>query len=255
MKKDERLPLDVASRTPGSPAEAQAEEKARLVREMFAGIAARYDLLNDILSFRRHHAWRRAAVRLTGLSAGDRALDVCTGTGDLALALAGRLGPRGRVIGSDFCRPMLELGRAKVRGCRAAPIDLLVADALRLPFGTGVFDAVTVAFGIRNVADVPRAMAEMARVARQGGRVVVLEFTQPERGPIAAVIRWYQEVVLPAIGAALSRAEAYRYLPRSIRGFHNARELAGIMEAVGLADIQVHYLNLGSVCIHVGTKR
>ena len=236
-----------------SPA-ARADEKPRLVREMFASIAARYDLLNDVLSFRRHHAWRRTAARLTGLQPGDVALDVCSGTGDLAIALAREVGPHGRVVGSDFCLPMLALGVPKLRRVRAR-VHLLAGDALRLPFRSGAFDAVAVGFGIRNVADTTLAMQEMARVTRAGGRVVCLEFTQPERGLIGAIVRAYQNRLLPAIGAVLSRAEAYRYLPQSIQAFHTAYELAGIMESVGLTEIRIHTLNFGSVCIHVGTKR
>jgi demethylmenaquinone methyltransferase/2-methoxy-6-polyprenyl-1,4-benzoquinol methylase len=230
-------------------------DKAEYVRRMFAGIADRYDLLNDILSFRRHHAWRRRAVALAHLHPGDSALDVCAGTGDFAIALGQAVGPTGMVVGADFCAPMLRRGRRKTDRTSGGRIRLMVADALRLPYRSNRFDAVTVGFGIRNVADVAQALAEMVRVTRPGGRVVCLEFCEPRNGLLRSLVRCYEGVVLPRIGSLLSRREAYTYLPASIRAFHSREALADLMRAAGLTDVQVCEQNLGSVCIHTGTKR
>jgi len=229
-------------------------DKAAYVRDMFAGIARRYDLLNSVLSFNQHKAWRRYAVRLAGVRAGDSALDVCTGTGDFAIDLAGAVGSTGRVVGSDFCRPMVELAKSKIQNPESK-IDLMVADALELPYRSGQFDCVTVGFGIRNVADVQRAFDEMARVARSGGRVVCLEFNRPRNRFLRPIVMFYESRILPVIGGLLSRREAYTYLQKSIQAFHSREELCEMMTKAGLGDIRVVDLNLGSVCIHIGTKQ
>ena len=228
-------------------------DKAEYVRQMFAGIAHRYDLLNSILSFSRHKSWRRYAVKLAGLQPGDSALDVCTGTGDFALDLAREVGSNGKVVGSDFCRPMVELGRKKAAQ-NGLGIDFMVADALRLPYRSNMFDCVTVGFGIRNVADTLQAFAEMARVAVPGGRVVCLEFNQPKNPLLRVPVAFYETRILPKIGALISRSEAYTYLPKSILAFHSREELKQIMESVGLRDVRMLDLNLGAVCIHIGVK-
>ncbi len=230
-------------------------DKAEYVREMFAGIAPRYDLLNDILSFNRHKSWRRYAVRQARLHPGDTVLDVCTGTGDFALDLYRAVGPTGLVIGSDFCAPMVLQGRVKTDRASNGCIHMMIADALRLPYPSDTFDAVTVGFGIRNVADVQQALNEMARVARPGGRVLCLEFTVPRHRFWGPIVQLYQTRVLPRIGALLSRREAYRYLPASIQAFYSREELAQRMERAGLTDIVVRDLNFGSVCLHLGIKR
>jgi demethylmenaquinone methyltransferase / 2-methoxy-6-polyprenyl-1,4-benzoquinol methylase len=229
-------------------------DKAEYVRDMFAGIAHRYDLLNDILSFNRHKAWRRYAVRLAQLRPGDYALDVCSGTGDFAVDLYRAVGPTGAVVGSDFCPPMVKHGLEKT--CRASEgrIRMMIADAQRLPYQSHRFDCVTVGFGIRNVADTQKAFDEMARVAKPGGRVVCLEFSQPRNRFLRPLVNFYELRILPRIGALLSRSEAYSYLPKSIQVFHSREELTGIMHNAGLRDVKVYDLNFGSVCIHLGTK-
>ena len=228
--------------------------KAEYVREMFAGIADRYDLLNSLLSFNRHKSWRRYAVRLAALKTGDSALDVCSGTGDFALELSRAVGDAGFVAGSDFCRPMVEKGQKKAEE-RGGHVSMMVADALRLPYRSNRFDCVTVGFGIRNVADVRQAFGEMARVAAPGGRVLCLEFSQPRNRFWRPLVSFFELKVLPIIGGLLSKREAYTYLPKSIAVFHSREELAGMMEEAGLADIRMYDLNFGSVCIHIGTKR
>jgi demethylmenaquinone methyltransferase/2-methoxy-6-polyprenyl-1,4-benzoquinol methylase len=230
-------------------------EKAEYVRNMFAGIADRYDLLNSILSFNRHKAWRRYAVRLAGVQPGDSALDVCTGTGDFAINLFRAIGAKGLVAASDFCRPMVERGKEKTDKASGGRINLMVADALRLPYRDDQFDCVTVGFGIRNVADVRQAFSEMARVTARGGRVVCLEFNQPRNRFWRPLVNFFELRILPIIGGLISKSEAYTYLPKSIAAFHSREELTEIMQHAGLTDIRVHDLNLGSVCIHIGVKK
>src|SRR5690242_2224658 len=214
-------------------------DKAEYVRDMFAGIAHRYDLLNSVLSFNQHKAWRRKAVRLAKVQPGDTALDVCSGTGDFAIDLARTVGATGYVVGSDFCEPMLAKGRDKTVRATGGHIDLMVADALHLPYNSCSFDCATVGFGIRNVSDVSAAFKEMTRVVRPGGRVVCLEFNRPKSPLIRAISDFYELRVLPRIGGMLSRSEAYRYLPNSIQAFQSREELAEIMRSAGLADVRV----------------
>jgi demethylmenaquinone methyltransferase/2-methoxy-6-polyprenyl-1,4-benzoquinol methylase len=229
-------------------------DKERYVKSMFAEIASRYDLLNSLLSFNQHKAWRRRAVRLAAVRAGERCLDVCTGTGDFAIDLAAAVGPTGAVIASDFCEPMVRNGLSKVARCGGARIAMMVANAERLPYPADAFDVCTVGFGIRNVAHIERAVAEMARVVRLGGRVVILEFNRP--GPVwyKPFVDFYLFRILPRIGGLLSRKDAYTYLPESMKQFVSREELSAIMERSGLKDITVRDLNLGTVCIHSGVK-
>ncbi|MEI6432788.1 MAG: ubiquinone/menaquinone biosynthesis methyltransferase, partial [bacterium] len=163
------------------------EEKAGYVQAMFDAIAPRYDLLNSVLSVRMHHGWRRVAADKAQLKSGGVALDICTGTGDLALELARRAGAKGLVIGSDFSAPMLQLGEKKKAQRSVPALEFVLADALKLPFPENAFDAVTVAFGIRNVADVEAGIREMARVTTPDGKVVILEFNSP-RNPVFAAL-------------------------------------------------------------------
>ena len=227
-------------------------DKERYVRDMFAAIAPQYDLLNAILSFNQHKAWRRLAVKISGARPGDRCLDVCTGTGDLALDLAGAVSPGGSVVGADFCEPMIRSGLTKT--LKARDIQMMVANAEALPYPTNSFAVVTVGFGVRNVAHVEQAVREMARVVKPGGKVVVLEFSRPPRSWYRPFIDFYLFRVLPFIGGMLSRREAYSYLPESMKHFVSREELASVMEQSGLASVVVRSLNFGTVCIHSGTK-
>ena len=234
-------------------------DKEQYVRAMFAGIAPQYDRLNAILSFRQDRAWRRRAVRMAKAAPGNRCLDVCTGTGDFAVELASVVGERGQVIASDFCAPMIHNGLDKVRRAQAkptsGPITMMVANAECLPYPSNAFDVVTVGFGVRNVARLDKAVSELARVARPGGRVAILEFNRP---PIGA---WYKPLVdfylfqiLPRIGGLLSSRDAYTYLPYSMKQFVSREELSSLMERAGLREIVVRDLNFGTVVIHLGTK-
>lgn len=229
-------------------------DKEKYVRAMFSDIAPKYDLLNSVLSFNQHKGWRRLAVHLARVRAGDHCLDVCTGTGDFAVDLARAVGETGRVAASDFCEPMVRNGLGKTGRASGAPIAMMVANAEALPYPSNAFDVVTVGFGVRNVAHLEQAVREMARVARPGGRVVILEFNRPRPVWYRPFIDFYLFHVLPRIGGLFQRKEAYTYLPESMKLFVSREELIAIMERVGLRDVEVRDLNFGTVCIHLGVK-
>lgn len=229
------------------------------VRAMFDRIAPRYDLLNRLMSAGLDRSWRRAAAAAADLAAGERALDACTGTGDLALELADRVTPLGEVVGVDVAEAMLTRARAKAaaRGGRAASVRFEAGDATRLPFADGHFHAATVAFGARNLADLDAGLRELARVVRPGGRVVVLEITKPERLAAARAFYglWFDRLV-PLLGRAFARERAaYTYLPASVRRFPGPRALAARMEAAGLADVRWRTMGAGIVALHRGKVR
>ena len=233
-------------------------DKEPYVRDMFAAIAPQYDRLNAILSFNQHKAWRRLTVRLAGVKPGDHCLDVCTGTGDFAVDLARAVGAKGSVVGADFCEPMIRNGLDKTAQASAqtqyGPITMMVANAEALPYSAAQFDVVTVGFGVRNVAHLARAVCEMARVVKSGGRVAILEFNRPRPSWYKPFIDFYLFHILPWIGGRLSRREAYTYLPESMKRFVSREELVAVMEQAGLRDVQVRDLNFGTVCIHLGVK-
>jgi demethylmenaquinone methyltransferase/2-methoxy-6-polyprenyl-1,4-benzoquinol methylase len=216
---------------------------------MFDRIAPRYDLLNRAMTAGLDGRWRQAAAAAADVAAGDRALDVCTGTGDLALALADRVTASGEVVGVDFAERMLDRARAKGEGRPGLRFE--AADALDLPFADDAFDAATVAFGIRNVDDLDRGLVEMARVVRPGGRVVILEITTPARMRRFYEV-WFDRVV-PRLGRMLGRdSAAYSYLPASVRRFPGPHELAARMAAAGLTDVRWRLHAFGIVAIHHG---
>ena len=213
---------------------------------MFDRIARVYDRMNSVMTAGMHHRWRRRAVDLARVGPGSRALDVATGTGDLAIELAGR---GAAVTGMDFAPAMLEIARAK-----APEIAFEEGDALRLGYGDGEFDAATVGFGARNFGDLDRGLAEMARVVRPGGRVVVLEITTPQRPPLSWFFRFWFDRAVPAFGR-FADSDAYSYLPASVRRFPGPDELAGRLAAAGLEDVRWILTAGGIIALHAGTRR
>jgi demethylmenaquinone methyltransferase / 2-methoxy-6-polyprenyl-1,4-benzoquinol methylase len=219
------------------------------VRAMFDRIAGFYDVMNTVMTAGLHHRWRARAADLAALVAGDSALDVACGTGDLAIELSRRVGGDGEVIGSDFAQEMLE--RARVKG-PALQWDL--GNALDLPYASNRFDAATVGFGARNFSDLDRGLAEMARVVKPGGRVVVLEITTPRKPPLSTFYSLWFDRIVPLIGRVTGENEAYTYLPNSVKRFPGPEGLAAAMERAGLREIRWILTAGGIIALHVGTK-
>jgi demethylmenaquinone methyltransferase / 2-methoxy-6-polyprenyl-1,4-benzoquinol methylase len=236
-------------------------EAAKRVREMFSRIAPRYDFLNHFLSFSLDRAWRKRTAKVFRriLRRTDaRVLDLCCGTGDLAFALErerlksmrNRGAHRMPIIGSDFARPMLERARKKA-GAAEHRATFVAADALELPFADATFDLVTAAFGFRNLANYEQGVREIARVLKPGGEIGILEFSEPTRGPLAPVFRFYFRRILPLVGGAISGSlEAYSYLPKSISKFPSSRELCHLLKANRFIEVKASSWNFGSVVLH-----
>ncbi len=228
------------------------------VKQMFGEIAGRYDFLNRALSLGIDRSWRRKTVKLVPPEGDAPILDVCTGTADLALAYWRAGQGKVPVVGTDFCGPMLALGRAKCRRVGAEnQVSLLEADTTRLPFADDTFQIVCVAFGLRNVCDTDAGLREMVRVCQLGGRVAVLEFSTPTLWPLGAVYAWYFQHVLPRIGQALARntQSAYNYLPQSVGRFPQGIALAERMQAAGLGDVWFKPFTFGVATLYVGKKQ
>jgi len=222
----------------------------RQVRAMFDRIAGVYDRMNRVMTAGLDREWRRRAADLARVGPGDRALDVATGTGDLALELAGRVGPQGEVVGSDFSEEMLARARAKDPG---GHVRFEEGNALALPYDPGSFDAATVGFGARNFSDLGRGVAEMARVVRPGGRVVILEITTPQRPPLSWFYAAWFDRAVPALGRLAGDPDAYSYLPSSVRRFPGPRELAATMAGCGLREVRWILTAGGIIALHAGT--
>jgi demethylmenaquinone methyltransferase / 2-methoxy-6-polyprenyl-1,4-benzoquinol methylase len=222
---------------------------------MFDRIAGRYDLLNSVMTAGLHHRWRQRAADRTELGPGDAALDVCCGTGDLTLELARRVRPGGNAIGCDFSEPMLDLAREKAAKQSASGVRFEWADALRLPYDDDRFDAVTVGFGVRNLSDLDAGLGEMRRVLRPGGRLAILEITQPRRPPLSTFYSLWFDRAVPLLGKLAGDPEAYSYLPESVRGFPTPHGLAEKMDAAGLERIRWTVLAGGIIAIHSGTAQ
>jgi demethylmenaquinone methyltransferase / 2-methoxy-6-polyprenyl-1,4-benzoquinol methylase len=226
------------------------------VRAMFDRIAGFYDRMNTVMTAGLHHQWRRRAAALAALSPGGRALDVATGTGDLAFELARVVSPGGEVIGADFSERMLTIARQKAPARHlddTVALEFCFADALGLPFADGQFDAATVGFGARNFSDLRAGLREMVRVVRPGGRVVVLEITTPQRAPLSLFYELWFDRAVPALGRLAGDVEAYRYLPMSVRRFPAPAELAAVMSECGLEGVRFLVTAGGIIALHVGT--
>ena len=224
------------------------------VRAMFDRIASFYDVMNSVMTAGLHHRWRARAADLAHVGPGDRVLDVATGTGDLALELARRVGPGGEVVGSDFAEAMLDRARDKAAKAGAA-VRFEWGNALELPYPDGAFDAATVGFGARNFSELDRGLREMGRVVRPGGRVVVLEITTPTRPPLSTFYRLWFDRVVPLIGRLTGETDAYTYLPSSVKRFPSPPALAAAMAAAGLGELHYVVTAGGIIAIHAGTKQ
>lgn len=238
------MALDSAGRT-----------KEAYVEGLFSSIAPKYDLLNNVLSLCQHTAWRRFAVSKSHLAPGDSALDVCCGTGDFAFELADRVGRTGRVVGVDFSEAMLDLAREKARSRSLEWVEFIPGNACSLPFDDDRFDCATVGFGIRNVASVDDALAEMTRVVKPGGTVICLEISKVKSKLLSLPWRLYFYGLTPYTAQLFgAKRFAYEYLPESVQEFMSREELARRFEKSGLENVEYHDLTFGTVCVHVGTK-
>jgi demethylmenaquinone methyltransferase/2-methoxy-6-polyprenyl-1,4-benzoquinol methylase len=232
------------------------ERKAQYVETMFDTIAPRYDLMNRVMTFGMDRHWRNYVVAQAAAPLGGSALDVATGTGDIAIALAQHVGPRGSVIATDFSQGMMRPGPGKAaRAGVGGVVRFMAADALDLPFPDDTFDCVTTGFAMRNVADIARAFHEMRRVTKPGGRVVCLEVAKPGLPSLRFLHQVYFNHIVPVLGRLITgNSEAYRYLPESARNFPPPPTLKTIMEDVGLRAVHFRRLSLGAVAVHTGMK-
>src|SRR5829696_8731154 len=217
------------------------------VRAMFDRIARVYDVMNSVMTAGFHHRWRERAADLAALGPGSRALDVASGTGDLAVELSRRVGPTGTVIGTDFSDAMLDRARRK-----SSAVTWEWANALELPYPDDSFNAATVGFGARNFSDLDRGLAEMARVVRPGGRVVILEITTPQKPPLSTFFSLWFDRIVPALGKVAGDPDAYVYLPNSVKRFPGPEALGARMAAAGLTDVRWILTAGGIIAIHAG---
>lgn len=231
------------------------EQRDLFIRQIFSTVAPHVDLLSTGFSFGFDHFWRRQAVSRSGIREGGRVLDVCTGTGELAFLLSERVGPRGSVTGADFCEEMLDRARVK-QGKARANLSFIFSDAKKLPYPDHSFDAVTAAFGMRNIPDTSMALTEIERVLKPGGTFVCLELTRPHNRWFRALYEWYVFKIMPFIGElVLKTATPYLYLPRSIDAFYPPDEFKRIIAESGFAEVTVDSMTLGIATLYRAVKR
>ena len=230
------------------------QEFAGQVNSMFDRISGVYDRMNRVMTAGLDQSWRARAAERARLEPGMKALDLCCGTGDLSLMLAERVGPEGEVIGADFSQPMLDLALEKAKDEGLRQVRFKWADALQLPFEDESFDALTIAFGARNLADLDQGLSEMRRVLVPGGRLVILEITQPRRQPLAGFFGLWFDRLVPMLGKVAGDSSAYTYLPESVRSFPDAEALAGRMDSAGFRHIRWTLMAGGIIALHSGVR-
>jgi len=231
-------------------------EKAKRVADVFHSVADNYDIMNDVMSLGVHRIWKRFTLSQTGLKAGQKVLDLAGGTGDLAMKMAGMVGPSGQVVLSDINGSMLRRGRERLTDNGiAGNIEYVQANAECLPFPDNTFDCITIAFGLRNVTDKDKALRSMNRILKPGGRLLVLEFSKPVTPGLAPVYDIYSFKLLPLMGKLIAKdAESYQYLAESIRMHPDQQTLKGMMEEAGFSKTKYHNLTGGIVALHKGFK-
>ena len=230
------------------------QEFAGQVNSMFDRISGVYDRMNRVMTAGLDQSWRSRAAERARLEPGMKALDLCCGTGDLSLMLAERVGPEGEVIGADFSQPLLDLALVKAKDEGLRQVHFKWADALALPFADESFDALTIAFGARNLADLDQGLSEMRRVLVPGGRLVILEITQPRRQPLAGFFGLWFDRLVPMLGKVAGDSSAYTYLPESVRSFPDAETLAGRMDSAGFRHIRWTLMAGGIIALHSGVR-
>jgi demethylmenaquinone methyltransferase / 2-methoxy-6-polyprenyl-1,4-benzoquinol methylase len=232
-----------------------ADTKQKHVHAVFESIAPKYDMMNDILSFRRHKAWRKFTMRKMDVQYGQTSLDLCCGTCDWTVALA-RASGKGNTVGLDFSRNMLDIGQAKIDKLGLGnQITLVQGNAMELPFPDHTFDYVTIGFGLRNVPDIVKVLKEMKRVVKPGGKIVCLELSKPIWQPFKAIYYFYFEKLLPLMGKWFVKSyEQYRWLPQSLASFPDLQALAELFRSVGLRNVKAYPLTGGVAALHIATK-
>lgn len=232
-----------------------AESKQKHVHAVFESIAPKYDMMNDLLSFRRHKAWRRFTMRKINVQPGQSSLDLCCGTCDWTISLA-KASVNGKTVGLDFSPSMLEVGQAKVnKHGLGDQITLIQGNAMELPFEDNTFDYITIGFGLRNIPDIVKTIKEMKRVVKPGGKIVCLELSKPTWQPFKGIYYFYFQKVLPLLGKwFVKRYEQYRWLPESLATFPDLQELAELFRTQGLRNVKAYPLTGGVAALHIGTK-
>lgn len=234
----------------------QVKEKSEYVHEMFSDIAPKYDFFNDVISFGMHRNWKNFVVEKANLKEGDTALDLCTGTGDIAFKLAKKVGQTGKVVGGDFVQKMLDVANTRIEKENPEKnVTFQIADAMKLPFEDNTFDAVTVAYGLRNVQDIPTAMKEIQRVTKTGGRILSLDLGKPVIPVYRELYYFYFYKIMPLITSFFQgKKDAYSYLPNSLDEFPAQEGLVRIMKEIGLKDVTCYNFAGGATAIHYAVK-